>query len=107
MSDRYTVTAMTGLNDAVGMLKPVDKHPLVCPSFADARADIVNRAENLRKYLDSAGCDYRVRSESGDHRYEVSFEYGPPSLGCVRPFKMVLHACRWTLRRGQIHAVEL
>lgn len=107
VSSCYTAMAMTGLNDSVRMLKRVDKHPLLWGTFADAKANIVNRAENLRKYLDSAGCECRMHSESGDHHYEASFEYGPPSLDQALPFKMAFHVYRCSVRHGQVHAVEL
>lgn len=107
MSSCYTAMALAGLNDSVRMLRRVDNHPLSWGTFAEAKADIVNRADNLRKYLDSAGCEYRMHSESGDHHYEIAFEYGPPSLDQALPFKMVFHVYRRSVRHGQVHAVEL
>lgn len=105
-SSCYTAMALTGLNDSARTLRRVDNRPVSRSTFAEAKADIVNRAEILRKYLDSAGCEYRMRSESGDYDYEVSFEYGPPSLDQALPFRMVFHVYRCSVRHGQVHAVE-
>ena len=106
MSVRYTAMAMTGLNDPSKTLKCADKHPLFWDAFADAKAAVIARAEILREYLDSSDCDYQTHSESSDHHYEVSFEYGPPSLDPTLPFKKVFHVYRCTVKYGQIQEIE-
>jgi hypothetical protein len=106
MSIRYTAMAMTGLNDPSKILKCADEHPLFWDAFADAKAAVIARAEILREYLDSSDCDYQTRSESGDHHYEVSFAYGPPSLDPALPFKKVFHVYKCTVEYGQIQAIE-
>ena len=106
MRNRYAAVAVTGLNAPVKALKRADKHPLSWGAFADAKAGVITRAEILHEYLDAAGCEYRMRFESGDHHYEVSFEYGPPSLEPTLPFKMVFRVYRCTVRRGVIQEIE-
>jgi hypothetical protein len=106
MSIRYTAMAMTGLNHPSKILKCADKHPLFWDAFADAKAAVIARAEILREYLDSSDCDYQTHSESGDHHYEVSFEYGPPSLDPTLPFKKVFHVYKCTVQYGQIEEIE-
>ena len=91
MSVRYGTVAMTGLNDASKILKRADEHPRLWDAFADAKAALVVRAEMLRDHLDSSHCNYRMRSESGDHRYVVSIEYGPSSPDEDLPFRTVFH----------------
>lgn len=96
----YAAMAMTGVNDSTKALKNLDKHPLLWATFADAKADVVNRAERLRTYLDSAGCTYRMHSESGAHHYEASFEYGPSPHDPDLPFKMVFHVFQMQPQAG-------
>lgn len=106
MSIRYTATAMTGLNDPSKTLKCADQDPLFWGAFAEAKAAVIARADILRKYLDSSDCDYQMHSESGDHHYEVSFEYGPQSLDPTLPFKVVFHVDRCTVKYGQTQEIE-
>jgi hypothetical protein len=89
MSIRYTARAMTGLNDVAKLLKCTDERQRFWDAFADAKAEAAARAEIVREYLESSDCDYRMRLESGDHRYAVSFEYGPRSTAPALPFKVV------------------
>jgi hypothetical protein len=106
MSVRYAAMAMTGLNDPSKILKCADEDPPFWDAFADAKAAVITRAEIVRKYLDSAACGYEMRSESGDHHYEVSFEYGPSSLDPPLPFKMVVHVYKCADRYGRIQVIE-
>lgn len=96
MSIRYATMAMTGLNDPSKALKCADEHPHFWDAFADAKAALVARAEMLHDHLDSSKCSYRMRSESGDHYYEVSIEYGPFSPDRALPFKTVFHVYECT-----------
>jgi hypothetical protein len=106
MSIRYTAMAMTGLNDPSKILKCADKHSFFWDDFADAKAAVIARAEILREYLDSADCVYHTHSESGDHHYEVSFEYGPPSLDPTLPFRKVFHVYKCTVDYGRSVEIE-
>jgi hypothetical protein len=100
MNTRYSAGAMTGLNNTSKTLKSADKHPAFWDAFADAKAAVISRAEILREHLDSSSCDYQMHSESGDHRYAVSFEYGPRSLDPALPFKTVFHVDPCTVKDG-------
>jgi hypothetical protein len=106
MSIRYAAMAMTGLNDPSKILKCADKHPLFWDAFADAKAAVITRAEIVREFFDSSACRYQMHSESGDHHYAVSFEYGPPSLDPTLPFKMVVHVYKCAVRYGHIQEIE-
>jgi hypothetical protein len=106
MSVRYTAMAMTGLNNPSQILQRADKHPPFWDAFADAKAAVIARAEILREFLDSSDCDYQTHSESGDHHYEVSFEYGPQSLDPSLPFRKVFHVYKCTVKDGQIQEIE-
>jgi hypothetical protein len=97
MSIRYATIAMTGLNDASKTLKCADAHPHFWDAFADAKAVVVARAEILNAHLASSQCSYRMRSESGDHHYEISVEYGSVSLDRALPFKTVFHVYECTI----------
>jgi hypothetical protein len=88
MTVRYAAMATHGPNDPSKPLKCADQHLPFWATFADAKAAVVARAEILRAHLASSGCQYRMHSESDDHHYEVSFEYGPASGSSVRPFKV-------------------
>lgn len=103
----YIAVAMTGLNDPTKVLRPVDEHALLFRSFAEAKADAIRRAENLREYFDSAGYEYRARSKSGDHRYEASFEYGPLSPDQTPRLKMAFQVYRCTVAHGRARLDEI
>lgn len=91
MSIRYATMASTGLNDPSKALRCADEHPHFWNAFADAKAALVARAEILHEHLDSSRSSYQMRSQSGDHHYEVSIEYGPWSPDRALPFKAVFH----------------
>jgi hypothetical protein len=95
MSIRYTAMALIGLNGPTQRLTRAGDHQFVWDAFADAKAEVVGRAEILREYLESSDCGYEVHSESGSYHYEVTFEYGPPSLAPALPLKVVfgVHCC--------------
>jgi hypothetical protein len=105
MSIRYATMAMTGLNDPSKTLKRADEQLHFWDAFADAKAALVARAEILHEHLDSSECSYRMRSESGDHHYEVSVEYGPLSLDRDLPFKTVFQVRECTAH-GWIQEVQ-
>jgi hypothetical protein len=107
MSIRYAVMAMTGVNDPSKMLKRAEKHPVFWDAFADAKADVVARADALREYLVSSGRDFEMHVDSGDHHYMVWFAYGPASPEPTLPFKMVLHVSKCKVTRGQVQQLEL
>jgi hypothetical protein len=96
MSIRYATLALTGLNDPSKTLKCADEHPHFWDAFADAKAALTTRAEILHEYLDSSNCSHQMRSESGDHHYEVSIEYGPLSLDPTLPFKTIFRVYQCT-----------
>jgi hypothetical protein len=98
MSIVYATVAMTGLNDPAKALKCADKHPHYWDTFADAKAALVARAGLVYEHLDASKCRYQMRSESGDHHYEVSIEYGPRSRDSALPFKTVFHVYECTAR---------
>ena len=106
MSIRYTAMAMTGLSGPTKTLECLDQQPLYLDAFADAKAAVIARAEMLREYLSSSNCNYRTHSESGDHHYEVSFEYGPPSVDGDLPFKKVFHVYKCTVWSGQAQGID-
>jgi hypothetical protein len=105
MSIHYATVALTGLNDPSKTLKCADAHPHIWEAFADAKAALVARAEILHEHLESSRCNYRMRSESRDHHYEVSIEYGPLSSDGALPFKTVFHVYECTAH-GWIQAVQ-
>ncbi|MGY2700728.1 MULTISPECIES: hypothetical protein [unclassified Nocardioides] len=105
MRIRYAAMAVSGPSDPSRTLKRADEHPPFCWTFADAKAAVVVRAEMLRLHLASSGSRYRMRSMSADHRYEVSFEYGPGSGTGGRPFKVTFRVCTFVddgERRGDL-----
>jgi hypothetical protein len=105
MSIHYATMALTGLNDPSKALKCADEHPHFWDAFADAKAILVARAEILHEHLESSRCNYRMRSESRDHHYEVSIEYGPLSPDGALPFKTVFHVYECTAH-GRIREVQ-
>jgi hypothetical protein len=105
MSIHYATMALTGLNDPSKALKCADEHPHFWDAFADAKAMLVARAEILHEHLESSRCNYRMRSESRDHHYEVSIEYGPLSPDGALPFKTVFHVYECTAH-GRIREVQ-
>lgn len=107
MSIRYAVLATTGLNDPFKKLKRTDERAVFWGAFADAKAEVITRAEAVRDYLVSSDRDYEMHSDSGDHHYEVRFEYGPASSEPALPFRMVLQVCKCKVMHGQIEEVEL
>jgi ketosteroid isomerase-like protein len=88
MRTRYAAMAVNGPNDPSKALKCADQHPPSWGTFADAKAAVVVRAEMLREHLAATESRYRMHSSSGDHRYEISFEYGTKSDHEGRPFKV-------------------
>jgi hypothetical protein len=105
MSIHYATMALTGLNDPSKALKCADEHPHFWDAFADAKAILVARAEILHEHLESSRCNYRMRSESRDHHYQVSIEYGPLSPDGALPFKTVFHVYECTAH-GRIREVQ-
>lgn len=105
--NRYIAMAMTGLNDKAKVLRPVDEHAVSFGSFAEAKADAVRRAEDLREYFDSAGYEYRAHTESGDHHYEASFQYGPLSPDQTPRLRMIFHVYRCTVTHGRARLEEI
>lgn len=104
---RYTVMAVTGLNDPTKTLKSVDKDLVFWDTFADAKAEVVARAMALLEYLESSERYYRVRSISSDERYEVWFEYGPGSSDLSLPFKTAIDVCKCRLATVQAQEADL
>lgn len=76
-----------------------------CPKVLRATAHPAGPTKTL-ECLSSSDCNYRTHSESGDHHYEVSFEYGPPSLDGDLPFKKVFHVYKCTVGSGQVHGMD-
>lgn len=107
MSIRYAVLATTGINDPSKVLKCADESPVYWETFADAKAEVIARAEVVLDYLVSSERDYELHFESGDHHYEVWFEYGPASSGPSLPFKTALQVYKCTVLHGQVEEVEL
>lgn len=106
MSIRYTTVAMSGLNDPSKRLSCADEHPLLWDAFADAKAAVAARVEIVHEHLDSSDCDYKMHSVSGDHHYEISFEFGPRSSDPALPFKLVFRARKCRVTPEQTREIE-
>ena len=94
MSIRYAVMVLTGINDESKMLNRVRRPSVYWEAFADAKAEAVACADELREYLESTDRRFEIRLASGEQRFEVRFAYGPSSRIPELPFQTVFDVCR-------------
>lgn len=103
MDIRYAILTSTGINDPSGTLKGAYADvPNVCDTFADAKAELIARANALHEYLVSTGRNYAMHVDSRAEHFEVTFEYGPASSEPALPFRMVLKVSPCTPRQGRL-----
>lgn len=94
MDIHYAVLTATGINDPSQALAGAQEPPAVRDTFADAKAEVIARADAVLEYLVSTDRHYAMHVESRDEHYEVRFEYGPASAEPTLPFRLVLEVRR-------------
>jgi hypothetical protein len=106
MDIHYAVLTATGINDPSRALASAQEALTVRDTFADAKAEVVARADAVLDYLVSTDRTYTMHVESRDQHFEVRFEYGPVSAQPTLPFRMVLKVGRCTLRHGRVEPID-
>lgn len=107
MDIRYAILTATGINDPSRTLAIThDEAPNVRDTFADAKSEVIARADALLEYLVSTDRAYAMHVESRTEHFEVMFEYGPASAEPSLPFRMVLKVSPCTLRQGLVEPLD-
>jgi hypothetical protein len=107
MNIRYAVMVLTGINDPSKMLRRAEQPSVFWETFADAKAEAVARADDLRQYLESSDRNFEMQCDSGERRFEIRFAYGPSSREPDRPWKMVFDVCCCSVNDSESREIEL